>query len=196
MLPALDIVLPSGSSLQGGMASAELTVEGPTDKLVIDGRMGLRDTTLAGFDLGSKMLAVARAAGIKAGPNTKIQSFGVKVHVDPQGVRTDDVSLVAPDIGELSGNGTVSASHALDFKMRAKLHTGGAVMTALGVEGDLGIPFTVKGTSSNPSFEPDVRGIAEEKLKGITEKKLKDIESDPGKAATTILKGLLGGKKN
>src|SRR5579872_5780431 len=36
MLPALDIVLPRGSSLQGGTASANITVNGATDKLVSD----------------------------------------------------------------------------------------------------------------------------------------------------------------
>jgi hypothetical protein len=49
----------------------------------------------------------------------------------------------------------------------------------------------IKGTSSNPLFEPDVRGLAEDKLKGI-----QGIQSDPAKAATSIIQGLLGGKKN
>jgi AsmA protein len=191
MLPSLDIVLPSGSSLQGGTASAELTVEGPLDKLVIDGNLGLRDTTLAGFDLGSKISAIAKLAGIRSTSNTKIQTFGAKIHVSPEGVRTEAISLIAPDLGELSGIGAVSASHALDFRMLAKLHTGGAVMTALGVKGDVGIPFVIKGTSSNPQFEPDVRGLTEEKLKGI-----QGIPTDPAKAATSIIQGLLGGKKN
>jgi hypothetical protein len=64
-------------------------------------------------------------------------------------------------------------------------------MAALGVKGDVGIPFVIKGTSSNPQFEPDVRGLTEDKLKGI-----QGIRTDPAKAATSIIQGLLGGKKN
>ena len=37
MLPALGVTLPSGSSLQGGTLSADLSVAGPADKLVING---------------------------------------------------------------------------------------------------------------------------------------------------------------
>jgi AsmA protein len=190
MLPALDIVLPAGSSLQGGFASAEMTVDGPTDKMVIDGTLGLRDTMLAGYDLGSKISTVAKLAGLKSGSSTTIQTFGSKVHMDPGGLRADDISLIVPDIGELSGNGTVAANHALNFTMRVKLHTGGALMTAIGVKGDTSVPFFVRGTSSSPSFEPDVRGMAQEKLKSITG------SDDVGKAATGLLNGLFGRKKN
>jgi hypothetical protein len=47
----------------------------------------------------------------------------------------------------------------------------------------------IKGTSSNPSFEPDVKGIAADRLKNLG-------GTPTGNAATSILKGLLGGKKN
>ena len=88
------------------------------------------------------------------------------------------------------GQRFTSATHALDFKMRATLHTSGAVMAVLGAKGDTSVPFTVKGTSSNPSFEPDVKGIAAEKLKSLE-------SSETGKAATSLIKGLSGGgKKN
>jgi len=55
MLPALGVVLPSGSQLQGGTLSTELGITGPVDKLVITGPVRLANSKLAGFDLGSKL---------------------------------------------------------------------------------------------------------------------------------------------
>jgi AsmA protein len=185
MLPALDIVLPAGSSLQGGTVAANFTVVGPTDRLVTDGSIGVKDTRIAGFDLGRNMALVTQLAGIKNGPNTEIQTFGAKVHIDPTGMRSEDILLIAPEIGELNGVGTVSATHALDFKMTAKVHTGG-MLAVLG--SNTTVPFKIEGTSSAPKFEPDIKGMAVDKLKSL--------ESGAGKAAGDILKGFFGGKKN
>ena len=62
-------------------------------------------------------------------------------------------------------------------------------MAALGQKGDTSVPFLIQGTSENPSFRPDMRGIASEKLKGVTG------NSDIGKAAGSLLDSLLSGKK-
>ena len=185
MLPALDIVLPAGSSLQGGTVAADFTVVGPTDRLVTDGSIGVKDTRIAGFDLGKNMALVSKLAGIKNGPNTEIQTFGANVHIDPTGMRSENIQLIAPEIGELNGVGTVSATHALDFKMTAKVHTGG-VLAVLG--SNTTVPFKIEGTSSQPKFEPDIKGIAEDKIKSLTE--------SPGKAAEGLIRGIFGGKKN
>ena len=193
LLPAVDIVLPAGSSLQGGTASAKLNIEGPVDRLVTSGTMGLSKTRLAGFDLGAKMDAIVKLAGIQTGPNTDIQSLAVSLHTSPEGTSVPDLQLVVPTIGNLSGSGTVSASHALDFKMRATLHTSGSIMAALGQKGDTGVPFFITGSSSNPVFRPDVKAIASEKIN----KEVKSLtgNSDLGKAATGLLNGLFGSKK-
>ncbi len=185
MLPALDIVLPAGASFQGGTATANVTVAGPTDRLVLDGTLGLNNTQLTGYDLGSKIAFMSKLAGIKEGSATQIQSMSMNIHIDPDGVRTENVSLVVPQIGDLSGAGTVSASHALDFAMVAKVHSGG-VLAVLGP--DTNLPFKIQGTSTQPKFEPDVKGIAVDKLKQLGGK-------DVQKAATGLIKGLLGGKK-
>jgi len=39
LLPALGVVLPAGTSLQGGSASANLSMEGPADALVTTGSL-------------------------------------------------------------------------------------------------------------------------------------------------------------
>src|SRR5207245_9206903 len=72
LLPALGVTLPSGSSLQGGTLSADLTITGPVDKMVIVGPVKLVNTKLAGFDMGSKFSAIAPLGGASTGPDTSI----------------------------------------------------------------------------------------------------------------------------
>jgi hypothetical protein len=96
---------------------------------------------------------------------------------------------VAPAIGELAGAGTISPAKDLNFKMRAKLKAGG-VMSVLNTGGETAIPFSIAGTSSEPKFVPDVKGM----VSGIAAGKLKPLDSDIGKAAEGIV-GLFGRKK-
>jgi len=174
MLPAVGVVLPAGCSLQGGTAHANLTVQGPADRAVIAGTVGLDNTTLSGFDLGSKMKLVAGVAGVKLGKDTEIQMLSATVHSAPNGATVQDIALIAPTVGELSGGGNISPADDLDFHMEAKLR-------AFGVGAVLGrnVPFFVRGTASSPKFEPDVKGIAGQEFKG----------------AGGLVKGLLGRKK-
>jgi AsmA protein len=166
-----------------------VTAEGPADRLITSGSLGLDRTRLAGFDLGSKIKTVATVAGIKAGPDTDIQTFSANVRAAPEGTSVQNLVLVAPAIGELSGAGTVSPSHALDFKMLVKLHTSGVMMTALGSKGDTSVPFFVRGTSSAPSFAPDVKGMASGQIQSILNR------SGAAKTAGGLLDNLLGKKK-
>ena len=183
MLPPLGIVLPAGTSLQGGTASASLSSEGPADRLVTVGSLSLNNTRLAGFDLPKKMASIERLAGIQAAPDTNIQTVSANVRVAPEGISADDMKLVIPAMGDLSGAGTISASNALDFKMSAQVHTSGI----LGAISDRPIPFLVGGTCSDPVFRPDVKAIVKDEINGLG--------NDVGKTASGILKGLLGGGK-
>jgi AsmA protein len=153
LLPALGVALPAGSSFQGGMASAKLSFSGPVEALVADGSLGLNNTRLAGFDLGSKMSDIEKLPRINTGPNTDIQTFAATVHWAPDGSTIQDIQLLAPAVGGLRGGGTVSPSQALDFKMRATLHGGVAAL-----------PFVIEGTASNPVFRPDVKGLVHDVL--------------------------------
>jgi len=168
MLPALGVVLPSGSSLKGGTLSTDLTIAGPLDKLVITGPIKLANTQLAGFDLGSKMSAISKLNGAKTGNDTSIQNLSTNARVAPEGIRTDNVNLTIPALGVLTGAGTISPAGGLNYKMTASL-SGGAVggLTQLAGMGGGGatIPFFIQGTTSNPTFVPDVAGIAEQQLK-------------------------------
>ena len=177
-LPALDVVLPAGATIQQGTAEINFTAEGPGDKLVAAGTIGLDGVQLANYDLAGKLTVLDQLAGIKAAPHTEIQTLRANVKSSPAGTDLNDIDLLVPSIGEITGAGTISPTHALDFKMRAALHSAAGVMAGLGSKG--GVPFTISGTAESPSFKPDVKGMATEKLKDVT---------------GGLLDGLLGGKK-
>ena len=110
----------------------------------------------------------------------------------PDGLRADNFNAVVPTLGTLVGAGTIDAKNNLDFKMVATLtkSAGGATSAAAaarrrvraGVLGGLlgkvagggggsaatagqRIPFMIEGTTADPKFVPDVKGIAASMLK-------------------------------
>lgn len=168
MLPALDVVLPNGSKLQGGTLALNLAFDGSADKLAYQGTIKAEKTRLVGFDLGSKMKTVASLAGIKLAPDTDITVAGAAVKGDPASTKIDNIEIAAAGIGELIGAGTISAANEMNFQMRANLHTGGAVLSMVGIRGDAGIPFKIQGTSSDPKFIPQIKDMAVERLKKLT----------------------------
>jgi len=183
LLPALGVVLPAGATLQGGAASAHLTMKGPADRLVTAGSLALTNTRLAGFDFPQKLATAEKWAGIKASPDTEIQNVSLNVRVSPDGSDAQDISLIVPAIGEMSGFGNVTPANQLAFKMSAIIHTSGL----LSIVGNKPIPFTVEGTAANPVFHPDLKAVAKEEVKSV--------EQDVGKAAGSLIKGIFGGKK-
>ena len=96
MLPAMGVVLPNGSSLEGGTASIKLAMQGALERLVTTGTLSLDNTRLAHFDIGKKMAAIEKFAGMKGGPDTEIQTLGARVRVAPEGVTADDLQLIVP----------------------------------------------------------------------------------------------------
>ncbi len=170
MLPSLGVVLPSGSQLKGGTLSANLSIVGPIDKLVITGPVKLGDTKLAGFDLGGKLGALAAFAGKAASnPDTSIQNFSLNARVAPEGTKADNINLTVPAIGAITGAGTVSPAGDLNFKMSADLKGGvaGGFTQVATLGSSSGIPFFIDGTTSNPHFVPDVKGMATGVAKGV-----------------------------
>lgn len=163
LLPAVGVSLPRGASLQGGTLSIDMQTEGPIEKMVTTGTMDLSKTRLAGFDLGSKVAAVASLAGVKTGSETEIEKLASGMRVTPEGIQISGLSLILPALGQLTGDGTVSSNQSLDFKMLAKLNVSGGVAGGLvrlaGYNG-LSVPFCIRGTASDPKFVPDIKGIA------------------------------------
>jgi len=183
LLPALGVVLPAGASLRGGNASANLSMQGPADRLVTNGSLAVNNTRLVGFDLPKKMASIETLAGMKGGPDTDIQTLSASVRSAPEGISAQEIKLIVPAMGDLSGGGTISPANTLDFKMSAIIHTSGL----MAVIGNKPIPFTVEGTCSDPIFRPDMKAVVKEEIKGI--------QNDIGKAAGDLFKGMTGGKK-
>jgi AsmA protein len=184
LLPALGIVLPSGSQFTGGTASASLSIAGPVSALVISGPVSIRDSQLRNFDLGSKMSAIEKLAGINTGPNTEIRTLSTNLHIAPESTALGNIQLDVPSIGQITGEGVISRSQALDFRMRAAVRTPGLIA------GGAGIPFFIQGTSSSPQFRPDVAGMAQEQIN----QRLKGVKVG-GVDAGGVLNGIFGKKK-
>lgn len=217
-LPAVGVMLPAGSKLQGGTLDVNLSVSGPVDKLVISGPVNLSNAKLSGFSLKSKLGALGSFTGLGGsgggGSDTDIQTLSATVRNDSTGTRIDSLNLVIPSIGTVTGSGKVSAAGQLNFKMNAKLAgAAGALTNVTGVAGGgngltgaisslsgghagsssssgAGIPFVIQGTTSNPQVIPDVGGMA-----GNAVKSTAMIGTKPAGAAAGALGGLLGKKK-
>lgn len=197
-LPAFGVVLPQGSSLQGGTISTNLTIEGPLDRLVTTGPVRIAGSKLAGFNLGSKLSAIGPLAGIKTGSDTMIQDLSSSLRVAPDGIRADAINLIVEGMGAVTGNGTISANNALNFHMLAKLTGGGGALGQLSSIAGIGlgqaaqkngIPFMIQGTTSNPVFVPDVGGM----VKNFGASQLQPQQQQQGLGG--ILGGLFGNKK-
>ncbi len=179
MLPALGVVLPPKSQLKGGDLNVNLAISGPVDTLVTAGTIRLENSTLANFDLGSKLSSISALGGKKTGNDTPIQNFSSDVRVAPEGTQANNINLTVPSIGVLTGGGTVSPANELAFKMDASV-------------GGMGIPFSIEGTTADPKFVPDVKGMAKGLLKGVLGGKNNNQQQNP----LSDLGGLFKKKQN
>jgi AsmA protein len=162
-LPAIGMKLPLGASLKQGTTDVNLMIVGPVDRLVIAGPVNLSNVLVAGFDLGGKLSALQSLGGLSGAStngDTLIQTLAATLRVASDGIQTASLNLTVPAIGSLVGGGAISAKGDLDFAMRAKLFGSSAVGQALRVaslrQPANGIPFRIRGTTTNPVFMPDV----------------------------------------
>ena len=160
MLPAVGVILPPKATLKGGALNTTMASVGPVNDLVTTGTVRLENSTLANFNLGSKMAAINALSGKSnsTGNDTTIQNFSSDVKTSPRGTAATNINLTVPAIGVLTGDGTVSPSNELAFKMKAAV----AGYT---------VPFGVEGTTSDPKFTPDVKGIATGMLQNVLNQK-------------------------
>lgn len=182
MLPAFGVRLPTGSQLRGGTLSASIAATGPATAATLSGPIEVDNTKLEGFDLGTKIQGMNPFGG--KGGGTEIQLLKAVVNSSPQVTQITNIDANLPQLGTATGNGTVSPSGALDFKMLANLTSSNAVgavangaMTAVGNVGGLvggfmhgkakpaptpakrGIPIAVTGTASAPSIHASLGAI-------------------------------------
>ncbi len=198
VLPAVGVQLPSGASLKTGTLDLALAITGPVDKPVITGPVNLSNAKLAGFNLSGKLGALASFAGLrKASADTEIQTLSTNLRVDPAGTHAQNLNLVVPSLGTMTGTGNVSSAGQLDCRLVAKLSSDsvagvvGAALTSLtrGATGN-GIPFKVTGTTSRPIFMPDFSGVSR------SAKATPASAKGAAGAASSILGGFLKKKKS
>jgi AsmA protein len=203
LLPALGVRLPSGSTLRGGALTTDLIIRGPANAPVITGPVEISNTSLTGFNLGSKLGPLAGFTGVKTGDSTQIQTLRLNLQSSPAGVRTDNVYAALPGLGQITGNGEVSAAGALNYRLLVKLNTtsgAGGVATGLlsafgGKAGAFtqsaaanGIPVSITGTTTNPVFTPDAGAIGG----GLLQNQLAGPKSNPAQNPASALTQLLG----
>lgn len=143
------------------------------------------------------MSGMGQLAGIKTGSDTTIQTLSSNVNVTPSVTRADNINLVMPALGNVTGAGTV-ANQSLNFKMVAKVQTtGGGLLGAAGggKAGSQSVPFSITGTTSNPKFTPDTNALVQNAIQNQISQRLSG--KAPGNAGDIggALGGLLGGKK-
>jgi AsmA protein len=167
LLPAFGVSLPSGSGLKGGSLSASLKIDGPVGKLVIAGPIDLRNTTLAGFSLASKLGSVPGINKLGGGGSgTEIQSLHADIVMTPAQLATKNINAVVPALGSATGDGVIYPDNTLDYKMNAKLNglgqLVGSISNLLGGKKSSnagGIPLIIKGTTQSPSFSLDTSAM-------------------------------------
>jgi AsmA protein len=175
LMSAAGVRLPNGSSLKGGTLSMNLAVTGQAKALVISGAIGLDNTRLVGFDIGSKIHGIAALSGMKTGDTTEFEKLRVNVRVTGTGVVAEKIDAVIPAMGELTGIGTVSPADQLDFNLVVKVASAtgvgkvgvGLLSKLNGSGGASGVPLRVTGTPDEPYITADVGGIVGKKTKSI-----------------------------
>jgi AsmA protein len=142
--------------------------------------------------------------GVKGGSDTSIQTLSSNLRIAPEGIRADNLRIVVPSIGTMTGRGTIGANTALNFHMVAVLSkpSQGNMMGELasnlpfvGKSATGGnLPFMIQGTTSAPVFVPDMAGMVSSGLSSSLQAPQQMKQPNP-KDLTDMLGGLWGKKK-
>jgi AsmA protein len=171
LLPALGISLPGGSELRGGTVSANLSFDGPVNRLVTSGSAKIDNAHLAGFDLGSKLSSLPGMSALKGSMDIPIIDLSTRLRVSPESTQISKFDGQFEGIGDITGDGEVKANDHLQFKMVAHVPSNGLVRFGLNHVGlsnmPNDIPFQVVGTTSIPLIIPDLSGMARNTTKAV-----------------------------
>jgi uncharacterized protein involved in outer membrane biogenesis len=198
LLAVLGYNLPAGSTLKGGTIKADMTLHGPFQRFVTSGPVQISNVRLAGFSLAGELARALGTAGAATGNDTLIQTASSDLHYAAEGLRADNLNVIIPTLGTLTGSGTVGANNNLNFRMMAKLAGTSPLaqlinLPLLGQKTGGGLPFRVQGTTSHPQIIPDIQGVA-----GIIQKLAQPQgkqQQQPGGVIGGILNDLLNKKK-
>jgi AsmA protein len=166
----------------------------------LDGKGSLifTDGAIIGVDLANMVRNVKAALGgeVKSGakPRTDFAEFLSPFTIEKGVFHTSETSLKSPLLRLLAAGKADLVKETLDFKLDPKLV---GTIKGQGDEKDrsgIGVPIIVSGSFSDPSFRPDMEGIAKDQLK-------KALGAPEAGAAPTkekardLIKGLIPQKK-
>jgi AsmA protein len=172
-MPAVGVRLPNGATLKGGTLSADFSIKGsPTDNVIV-GSYEIKNTTLVGYDIGSKIAGIAALGGIKTGDTAVIDVSRANVRITKAGSESTKIYSVLPALGVSTGSGVVSPSGQLDFHLISKVTSakglnkaGINLLTKMNSTSDAakpssatGIPINITGTAEEPVITADVNGL-------------------------------------
>lgn len=172
ILPALGFALPGGSKLRGGTVTAYLSLDGPMNHLITSGTAQIAGSHFSGFDFGSKLSALPGLSAISSvGSDLAIINLSTHLRVAPEGTRISSFNGEFGGIGSITGDGDLSSTNHLQFKMVAhvaKDDAGRFVLNHVGLRKlPSDIPFQVVGTTSMPLIIPDLSGMAKNTTKTV-----------------------------
>jgi AsmA protein len=165
VLAALGILPPTGSALNGGTVTGNLSLDGRTDRLVTSGNAEIDNARLQKFDLGSKLASVPGLSGLQSGSDLGIMSLSSQFRITPQVTHLSNLKSDLSGIGSVTGGGDIDANKRLQFNMVAHISSHSVTRSALNVIPGLrtlpnDVPFKVEGTTSLPIFLPDLSSVA------------------------------------
>ncbi len=199
LLAVLGYNLPAGLTLKGGTIKANMTLHGPFQRFVTSGPVQLSNVRLAGFSLAGELARALGTAGSGTGNDTLIQRASSDLHYAADGLRADNMNIIIPTLGTLTGSGTVGANNNLNFRMVAKLAGTSPLaqlvnLPLLSQKTGGGLPFRIQGTTSHPQIIPEIQGVA-----GIIQKLAQpqgqQQQQQPGGVIGGILNNLFKKKK-
>ena len=160
-LAALGIQPPTGSALNGGTVTTNLSLDGRTDRLVTSGNAEIDNARLQKFDLGSKLASIPGLSGLQSGTDLGIMSLSSQFRITPQDTHLSNLKSELSGIGSVTGGGDIDANNRLQFNMVAHISSHSVTRSALNVIPGLrglpnDVPFKVEGTTSLPIFLPDL----------------------------------------
>ncbi len=185
LLPAFGLRLPSGSRLQGGTFTANLSINGPATAPIISGPVQVDNTRLTGFDLSSRIGGLKPVSSSQGG--TQIQTLRANVNSSSQGTRIDDLYASVPLLGTATGAGTIAPGGGLNFQLVARLNTtsgvagqalggltagGGLLGQAVSTAAADGIPVHITGTTSNPVIQADLSKLLQKNAGNLLKQQL------------------------
>ena len=182
-------------------AVASLKTTGASERAMIEGLNGQGSVTFTnGAIKGINLAAMVRNVGaaFQGQPvgnepqQTDFAELGGTFTVQNGVVHNNDLRLLAPLL-RLDGAGTVSLPpKTIDYRLQPRL---AATIEGQGAKKDaagLSVPVLIRGSLTNPTFAPDVAGLAEELIRNPDAAR-QQLEALKGKKPKEAVKGLIEG---